>query len=263
MVLTSTTMYSDRAPNLHVQLQDYLRDMITSGELRPGDPIPSEAELCRRFNSSRSPVRQAVTALRHEGLLSGGQGRRSIVQSRASSQSFTTLLSFTEWCRSIGAVPGQRTLELARRPGEDEATASFGLEPGSSVVEVLRLRTMDGTPAMLERAVFPPEVGRHLFDFDTDTGSIYEHLTGRGVELYRAENRIDALGAPDADADQLGVAPGAPLLRVQRRTSDPRGQLLEIADDRYLPDRAAFTVVNTRSGAAGLSRFPATDRTAS
>jgi GntR family transcriptional regulator len=256
-------MHSDHVPNLHVQLQDYLRDMITSGELQPGDPIPSEAELCRRFNTSRSPVRQAVTALRTEGLLSGGQGRRSIVQSRASSQSFTTLLSFTEWCRSLGAEPGQHTLELARRPGADEVTASFGLEPGAAVVEVLRLRTMDGTPAMLERAAFPPDVGKHLFDFDTDAGSIYEHLTGCGVELYRAENRIDALGAPDVDAGHLGVAPDAPLLRVQRRTSDPRGRLLEIADDRYLPDRAAFTVVNTRSGAAGLSLLPSTDRTAS
>lgn len=263
MLLVSVDMKPDPAPNLHVQLQDYLREMITSGELRPGDAIPSEAELCRRFNSSRSPVRQAVTALRTEGLISGGQGRRSIVQSPASSQSFTTLLSFTEWCRSLGAVAGQRTLELAQRPGTDEVTEAFGLEPGTRVVEVLRLRSMDGEPAMLERAVFPPDVGRHLFDFDTDAGSIYEHLTAAGVELYRAENRIDALAAPDVDAAHLGVASGAPLLRVQRRTSDPRGRLLEIADDRYLPDRAAFTVVNTRSGAAGLSRLPTHDRTAS
>ncbi|MDP9851568.1 GntR family transcriptional regulator [Corynebacterium lowii] len=237
-------------------MERYLRGLISSGELHPGDPIPSEAELCRLFHASRSPVRQAIASLRTAGLLSGGQGRRSIVQSQASTQSFSTLLSFTEWCHSMGVTPGQRTLELARRPGHPDITEQLGLEPGSPVVEVLRLRSMNGTPAMLERAAFPLEVGQHLLAFDTDSGSIFEHLSKQGVELYRAENTIGAIPAPEEDAELLGVAPHSPLLRVQRRTSDSRGRVLEVADDRYLPELTEFTIVNTRAGAAGLTQQP-------
>ena len=83
---------------------------------------------------------------------------------------------------------------------------------------------------------------------------MYEHLIGSGVEIYRAENRIDALAAPADDATHLDVSAGSPLLRVQRRTTDVRGGLIEIADDRYLPEHAAFTVVNTRAGATGISK---------
>lgn len=111
---------------------------------------------------------------------------------------------------------------------------------------------MNGTPAMLERASFPLEVGRHLLAFDTDSGSIFEHLSAQGVELYRAENAIGAIPAPEYDATHLEVSPGSCLLRVRRRTSDPRGGVLEIADDRYLPEYTEFTIVNTRTGTAGL-----------
>ncbi|RRQ12155.1 GntR family transcriptional regulator [Corynebacterium bovis] len=245
-------MDAGSTPRLHVQIAHHLRELITSGDLRPGDELPSEAELCRRFRTSRSPVRQALTALRTEGLISAGQGRRSVVLSQASSQSFSTLLSFTEWCRSLGVTPGQWTLELARRPASEETAELLDTDPAAPVVEILRLRSMDGTPVMLERATFPLDVGRHLFDVDTDACSIYEHLTSRGIELYRAEHRIDALAAPEADAAVLGTDPGSPLLRVRRQTTDLRGRVVELADDRYLPEHATFTVVNTRTGTAGL-----------
>ncbi|AHI03721.1 GntR family transcriptional regulator [Corynebacterium falsenii DSM 44353] len=242
--------------HLHEQLADYLRDLIAEGHLQPGDTLPSEAELCRKFSSSRSPVRQAITTLRREGLISGGQGRRSIVQSPAATQSFGTLISFTEWCRSLEVTPGQRTLLLSRTsataasespdPFVASASAELGLSPEDNFVHLLRLRFMNDRPAMLERAAFPLHVGRLLFDFDTDSGSIYEYLTSQGVELYRAENRIDALAASESDATQLDVDTHSPLLRVRRRTTDTRGRVLEVADDRYLPKHTSFTIVNTR-----------------
>jgi DNA-binding GntR family transcriptional regulator len=54
--------------NLHEMLVSAIREMIVSGELRPGDKIP-EQELCRRFEVSRTPLREALKVLASEGML--------------------------------------------------------------------------------------------------------------------------------------------------------------------------------------------------
>ena len=67
-----------RRPQQHEKIAEYLRKEIRDGTYEPGDTLPSEAELCAQFDSSRGPVRQAMSTLRSEGLISSGRGRRSV-----------------------------------------------------------------------------------------------------------------------------------------------------------------------------------------
>ncbi len=54
---------------IYHQLKTLIREQIESGAWRPGERIPTELELCRSYNISRSPVRQALSELAYEGLL--------------------------------------------------------------------------------------------------------------------------------------------------------------------------------------------------
>ncbi|MFE9204742.1 winged helix-turn-helix domain-containing protein [Micromonospora sp. NPDC007230] len=56
------------------QLADHIRGQIASGELAPGDKLPSTAQLCQEHGVSTIVVRQAIFALRTEGLVEGVQG---------------------------------------------------------------------------------------------------------------------------------------------------------------------------------------------
>ena len=51
-----------------------LRDRIESGELRPGDKLPTEQALIRHFGVSRTVIREAVAGLRADGLVEPRQG---------------------------------------------------------------------------------------------------------------------------------------------------------------------------------------------
>ena len=235
-------------------LTTWLRQEIAAGTWHEGDVLPSESELCARANASRGTVRHALAQLRSEGLIAGGQGKPPIVAQQVQSQSFTTFMSFTDWARSIGLEAGQDTRELAQRRPEAFVSEQLELDEDAKVVQLLRLRLLDGSPAMLERTSFPQEVGRLLFDFDTDSGSIFEYLREQGVDLYRGKHTIDAVAADEVDAQLLGVPVGAPLLREQRVTSSKSGQKLEFSDDRYLPHLANFTIENTSEQRASLSR---------
>lgn len=54
---------------IYYQLQTILRRQIEEGVLQPGDQLPTELELCSRYGISRSPVRQALSELAYEGLI--------------------------------------------------------------------------------------------------------------------------------------------------------------------------------------------------
>src|ERR1700743_1823069 len=161
---------------LHEVIADHLREQIRLGELTVGAALPSESQLCEQWKSSRGPVRQALAHLRSEGLIAGGRGKPPVVSATSIGQPFDTLLSYSAWAHSIGRVPGQRTLELALRPADETAASVLQIDEGVPVVQMLRLRYLDGEPAMLERATFAEHVGRRLFDFARDPGPPWAHL---------------------------------------------------------------------------------------
>ncbi|MFF1904523.1 GntR family transcriptional regulator [Kitasatospora sp. NPDC058218] len=233
--------------SLHSVVAAQLRQRIRSGSLKVGELLPSEAELCEEFAASRTPVRQALATLREEGLISGGQGRRSVVLDAVPSQPFESLLSFTTRARLTGHSPGQRLQEIALRRPQTAVAAALEVDADALVVQLLRLRLLDGRPAMLERMTYTEAVGRPLLGADLDAGSIYALLTENGVELAAARHTFDAVAADEVDAQLLEVEVGAPLLRERRLTTDARGVPVEWSEDRYRPDVANVTVTNTRS----------------
>lgn len=229
---------------LHERIAEDLRGRIAAGELAVGDSLPSEAQLQAQWQGSRGPVRQALAALRAEGMIGGGPGKPPVVRRRTTTQPFDSFLSFSRWVRQLGRTAGQRTLELAVRPAPSHIADALALDEGEPVVQLLRLRLLDGAPTMLERSTFVLPYGRSLFDHDLDSGSIYEYLIGLGLEIGVARHVIDAVTADEIDTDLLDVLPGAPLLRERRLACSADGSPFEYSDDRYRPDLVSFTIDN-------------------
>jgi DNA-binding FadR family transcriptional regulator len=77
MVLPATEPITRR--KLSDEVFDRLKAMITSGEVRPGDAMPSERELMERFGVGRPAIREAMQALSNFGLLTISHGERARV----------------------------------------------------------------------------------------------------------------------------------------------------------------------------------------
>lgn len=244
---------SSSAP-LHTQLYEEMIRRIRTGEWCPGDRVPSEKSLVEEFGTSRGPVRQALAALRSEGMIVGGRGAPPRVQRTTPAQSFDTFMSFTEWARELGFTPGQRVVEASRRPATEEIARELQIAPDAPVVEIIRLRSLDEKPAMLERSSFPFEIGRLLLAADLDHRSVYQTLADNGVHPVRARHAIDAITAHPLEAEQLRIEASTPLLRVRRLTFSEQGSVIETADDRYLPTMATFVVENSAEHRGPLAR---------
>jgi GntR family transcriptional regulator len=230
------------ATTLYEQIADDLRRRIVSGDLAVGDDVPSEGELAEQWRTSRGPVRNALGALRSEGLVETRRGRPARVVARTTRHPVHVSIPFTKWVRDVGGEPGSRTQEISLRRADDDKARALGIEAGDLVVDVVRLRLVDGRPTMLERLTFIEEVGRVLFDVDLDTVSITEYLDSRGFGYDDIDHEIDAVAADALDAELLDVAVGTPILRLHRVTRGRDGRTFEASDDRYRSDIVRFTV---------------------
>jgi DNA-binding transcriptional regulator YhcF (GntR family) len=80
---------------LSAQLAQLLRGLIRSGELAPGDRVPSEADLAREHDVSRDTAQRALAVLAEEGLIIRRRG-------------VGTLVAEAEPVREVRAQPGAR-----------------------------------------------------------------------------------------------------------------------------------------------------------
>src|SRR5439155_11423729 len=135
-----------------------------------------------------------------------------------------------------------RVLSARAGPSGDRTAAALGIEPGASVVQVVRLRLSDGQPLALERSLFPADRFPALLDRDLE-GSLYELLErDYGERPSRSVERIEPVVASEAEALELGVRPAAPLLLVERTAFGWDGQPFEYARDLFRGDRTRVVV---------------------
>jgi len=140
------------------------------------------------------------------GLVAGGRGAPPQVRAARLSQPFTELVSFSAWLRSIGRVPSGRVMEWRIQPADRRVATALGIDPGSAVYGLVRVRLADGEPVMIERTAFPLEIGQLVGEVDLEAGSIFASLAERGIVFDRARQEIDAVGASAADARVPGVS---------------------------------------------------------
>lgn len=247
------------AEPLYRRIAEEVRAAIEAGEYADARGLPSEHELCTMYGVSRGTVRQAFAYLRSTGVVSSRQGARSQAHSRQRAQSMANLLSFSRWAHSIGQTPSGWTVTSMSVLAGDEAAAELDVPVGSDVVHVERVRLLDDVPVMLESTYYPQRLAVLLKQIDLDTESITSRLEGWGVVLADAEHRIDAVAATSREAELLGVAAGAPLLRTKRRTRDLHGQVCEYSIDLYRGSDVAFVVQNS-AAASSTARVTSLER---
>ena len=236
---------------VYTRIADDLRAQIASGEIRPGDDIPTESELAERWRTSRGPIRNALRTLRVEGLIETHRGRPARVASKKENQRVDASVPFTQWAHDLGVAPGALTQSLSLRKAGRELASALGVDADDMIVSVVRLRLLEGRPAMLERLNYREDVGRMLLDIDPDAISITEYLTSRGHPIVSVQHEIDAVAADPQDAALLRVPQGSPILRLSRISRDSDGRIFEASEDRYLSEVVRFTVAASGISADG------------
>lgn len=241
-----------RRPQQHQEIAEYLRDEIFAGRLPVGESLPSEAELCEQFTTSRGPVRQAVATLRSEGLISSGRGRRSIVLSSTRTETFEEVLSTSAWLTQMGKVPGQSLKWFGLHPARPEIAQALLLKNDTSVVSLRRVRTANGAPVVTEDIFFSPLISGVVLKIDPNSESFHRKLIREGVNFNNVSRTACITTANEEDVENLGLNLGDPVIAVELRAFTHTGTPVEYARRRYRTDDLTCGMNSVRGNSSPL-----------
>ena len=209
--------HDERLP-LYQRLRDELAARIADQHWRPGEAIPTEAELVKSFGASIGTVRKAIDVLVADGLLERHQGKGTYVR-RAHFNS--SLFRFFRFQSGAGErrVPEGRILHREVMTAPSAVAKALHLAPGSEVIHLSRLRLLDNKPLLAESIWLPKAKFAALLDIDTDDFGdllypLYEQRCGQVIAS--AEETLTAEAVSDHNARLLQLPAGAVVIVIER-----------------------------------------------
>jgi GntR family transcriptional regulator len=234
---------------LHAQIYEKLRRQIENSKLKAGFPVPSERELSELCGVSRMTARQALTALRNEGLIYLERGVGTFVAKRKLDVHTRNLIGFTEEMRLRGLKPSSKLLLSRQEQATSSVAQELTIDVDDDVFHFQRLRLADGSPLAFEDAYLPLDRFPDLAAKDLEKSSLYEILSDTyGVEMHHAEEILEAVAAPKDIAGHLTVKPGSPLLLVHRVVFTETNIAVESVRTYYRADQYRATFMITKNG---------------
>jgi GntR family transcriptional regulator len=221
-----TAASNDLKP-LYAQVRETLIDRIKTGLWKPGQLIPNEFEVAAEFGVSQGTARKAIDTLAADGLVIRRQGKGTYVVEHTPAQ---VLFRFFHVYDENGrqALPDSPSVRPRVVDATPEQRAILELEAGAKVIQIDRDRTCAGKAFSVETIVLPEALFPALAAVDAVPNTLYDMFQRQyGILVGRADDKLTAIAAGKTDAALLGIAPGAPLLQIDRITYDIDGRPIE------------------------------------
>jgi GntR family transcriptional regulator len=241
----------------YIQLKEALEARIADGEWKPGDRLPSEQDLCAVYEVSRTVVRQTLLEMENKGLIVKRKGKGSFVARPKIHESLIhKLTGFYQDMVERGFTPVTQVLHHDVEPAKPKVAGRLGLEPGTPVFNIERLRSVNDEPINLVRTFLPHALCPGLSDVDLSNHSLYAVLEDEfGLVLSHGQRAIEAVIADEREAQLLGIERGAPLIYLESVTYLQDGTPIEYYQALHRGDRSRFEVSLLRLRQADEARI--------
>lgn len=205
--------------HLYREVKNRIMRGLEAGEWPPGTALPSEARLAQRFSVSVGTIRKAIDELVAGKIVVRRQGRGTFVATHTEDR---TLFHFFHVVGRDGVRvnPVTELLAFHRARADPETAAALGIGRGERVICIRNRLRLQGRPVVLDDITIAQARFPDLTEavFAGREGTIYGLYQARyGINVIRIVERLSATTADAATANELGVAAGAPLLRIRRR----------------------------------------------
>jgi GntR family transcriptional regulator len=241
----------------YMRIGYWLERLIVSRKLDPGDRLPPEVDIATALGVSRMTLRQALASIEAKGLIDRRRGRfgGNFVAMPRFEFDHASLPGFTEQMRRMHVEAGAHVIRAGTRRPTPEVRQALRLKYGEQVHEVMRARSANGEPLVLEETYFPAAVFPGMLAHDL-TGSLYAVMREYKAAPYSADEQIEAARASDQQAEILNVAAGDPLLLITRTSSTVDGLPVEFSRDYHRSDRTRITIKSRVDGEASTRVVP-------
>jgi DNA-binding GntR family transcriptional regulator len=198
----------------YAQLVRILLGQIAAGVYRPGDRLPSEAQLCERYGVSPMTVRRVINILADQGVVIAEQGRGTFVKPLDLGTATFDLNALQQLFRQ-----GQSTvklLEVRITSATERTAAKLAIAVGDRTVFIRRLIFQSEKPMLLHREHVIYDPTRPLVEAEMEVTALRGLLDGGGgSDLKWGDLRVEATVLTEEEAALLHGGPGVPAFRLE------------------------------------------------
>jgi len=229
----------------YLQISAWLKELILTGRYQKGEKLPSEIRLAEICSVNRNTIRQALSQLTLEGLLTKEKGRGAFISSSPPvplKHQLKQISSFSDDLTQIGIR--EKTLLIKKSIAEASPHVADALILGtdSTVVAIHRLRTGGGVPFIYEESYLPCHMFKDILDMDL-TGSMYRLITEHfHIVLARSEQTIQAVNLTGSIVKYLHLPENSAGIFMKSVTFDENNIPVEVLCSYYRGDKYIFEV---------------------
>lgn len=208
--------------------------------------LPSEPELTRILGVSRATVRQALSQLEAERIITRRHGVGTFVNRRVLNigTRLDQVWDFQEMIQLAGYTPGVRHESLALEPANDALQAALALSPGEELLSTTNVFLADDVPVIYCVDVIPARLVRTAYRDEELHGPVYRFLEER------CQQRVDynitqllAVSAAEPIARRLQCDVGAPLHYFEEVGYNAVDEPIIYSEEYYAPSFFEFKII--------------------
>ncbi|MBC8586564.1 GntR family transcriptional regulator [Youxingia wuxianensis] len=212
---------------LYIQISNQINDMISSGELKYGQSIPSERELSELFNVNRKTLRKATSLLVEEGVLVRIRGKGTYIEKASASYMVDKVYGFNEMLRNNGMEPSSRLLYTEKRKARRKFAKILNVDENDDIYRLVRLRLGNNQPMALQNTYISYNIFPHIEKIDFTMFSLYDVLNQYKITIKRTLEKITPIIINNPEAKILKRAPGAPGFMTEETSYDVNGLIID------------------------------------
>lgn len=245
---------------LHFSIYSDIRRQLMDGRLKPGDILPKESELEKKYGVSRAPIRQAMGRLEMEAFIVRMQGKGTFVTDRGEQIRWLLFGGFRKFYEHHFDEVNCRTLLVETSSPDETARRALDLEEGRKTIHIHRVRSWLDTPLFSIHTYLPDTMNINAFKKAGNFFNITDVLKNYfSITLKSAEESIIAVLSKTDTAETLKIPSGSPLLQIERINYDTSGNIIHFS--RYFgrsdicPHTSSYGVEGTPEGLYASSSF--------
>lgn len=247
MSLANFKLDEDSRVPLYYQISEQIFDRIQQGDLHPGDPLPSERELCEMYGVSRGTIRQAILALSEKGYIRRKQGKGTVIKHPTLHHDLIGDYSFGAGIMRQGMRISSIVLYLGVVIGKRSITNRLNLESKSDLIRLHRIRCANDEPWIIEDSFLPAGIFPNLERHDFSNALLIDTLAkDYHTRLKRIEAFIEPTVAAEEHARLLGVQVGSPALVLDRVLFDMENRPVVYSQSFVRGDRCRYCFKTSR-----------------
>lgn len=231
---------------MYRQIADTLREQISSGELKPGDALPTESALQEMFSVSRVTIRQALKRLTEEQIIESIQGSGSYVKEERVNYDIYQLTGFYEKLadRNVDTHSDVKVFEVTK--ADARLAEKLQLAPDDKVWHVKRVRFIKQKPVNLEETWMPLALFADL-TWEVMENSKYHYIEQiKKMVIDRSEQELLPVMPSEEAIAALSLDPAKPILEKVSRGFLKDGRVFEFSRNVFNSDDYNFTLVAKR-----------------